>query len=448
MKVGIYIRVSTEQQIENYSIPLQLERLKAYCQSKGWTNITEYIDAGYTGSNIDRPALTGLLDNLDRIDAVVVYRLDRLSRSQKDTLYLIEERFLPKNVEFISVSETIDTTTPFGRAMIGILSVFAQLERETITERMRSGRYKLAKDEGYWAGGADANPAGYTRKEKGRLEVNEEGEMVTRIFKEYLLLKSIGKIQTKFKKEGIPVWRYSRYSRLLRNRLYLGEVSFGGEWFKGSHKPLTDIGTFDQVQALLEVNKGKNYGKIKKMYLSGIIECGKCGQNMTTWTSTGGKRVYQYYICRARRFPAEYPKKCMNKNWRQDKLDDVIFDAIENANINDFSKTGSIKKVNYSKLLNNIDKKIKKTLDLYVDGIMSKEALDNKINELSMAKKELEDQQKNYNLNIKKDVIDLLNLDRINIREASHDERATIIRALIKKVILTDNDVEIIWNVD
>ena len=143
MKVALYARVSTEQQIDNYSIPLQKERMKAFCVSKGWTDITEYVDGGYIEHQ--------------KINAVIVYRLDRLSRSQRDTLFLIEEMFLPNNVEFISISETIDTSTPFGRAMIGVMSVFAQLERETITERLRSGRFKMVRDEGLWAGGYREN---------------------------------------------------------------------------------------------------------------------------------------------------------------------------------------------------------------------------------------------------------------------------------------------------
>ena len=176
MKVALYARVSTEQQIDNYRIPLQKERMKAFCVSKGWTDITEYVDGGYSGSNLNRPALQQLQKDIEhqKINAVIVYRLDRLSRSQRDTLFLIEEMFLPNNVEFISISETIDTSTPFGRAMIGGMSVFAQLERETITERLRSGRFKMVRDEGLWAGGSDASPYGYTRLKRGKLVVKEE----------------------------------------------------------------------------------------------------------------------------------------------------------------------------------------------------------------------------------------------------------------------------------
>ena len=175
MKVALYLRVSTEQQIENYSIPLQQERMKSFCLSKGWDNVKEYVDAGYSGSNLDRPALKQLQKDIKnkKINIVIVYRLDRLSRSQRDTLYLIEEVFLPHEVEFISLSETIDTTTAFGRAAIGVLSVFAQLERETILERLRSCHHKMVREEGLWSGGSATAPYGYTRLSRGELVVNE-----------------------------------------------------------------------------------------------------------------------------------------------------------------------------------------------------------------------------------------------------------------------------------
>ena len=271
MRVAIYCRVSTEQQVDNYSIDFQKERTKAFCASKGWEKVTEYIDGGFSGSNTQRPALQKLIEDINqkKVDVVIVYRLDRLSRSQRDTLYLIEELFLPNNVEFISLNETIDTSTPFGRAMIGILSVFAQLERETITERMKSGRYKRTKDNGYYAGGL-VNPLGYTVKEHGILEINEEeAEIVKVIYQEYIKLQSVRLVQKKLKELGYPVPRYQRISLTLRRRLYIGEVSFGNEYFPGAHQPIIDIETFEKVQKIINANRGYNYGKTKTATLSG-----------------------------------------------------------------------------------------------------------------------------------------------------------------------------------
>ena len=172
MLVFGYARVSTDNQLENYSIEEQTERLKAYCAAKGWTLLQTYVDGGYSGGNTDRPALQEMLSAIreNKIDAVVVYKLDRLSRSQKDTLTLIEDDLLSHGADFVSINENFDTSTPFGRAMIGILSVFAQLEKDQITERFTMGRIGRGKA-GYFHGGGNP-PTGYDYID-GKLVVNE-----------------------------------------------------------------------------------------------------------------------------------------------------------------------------------------------------------------------------------------------------------------------------------
>ena len=117
--VALYVRVSTDIQVDGYSIDEQIERLEKYCDANRWIVYNKYIDPGYSGSNMDRPGLTDMIKDIrhKKIDLVLVYKLDRLSRSQKDTLYLIEEEFLPNGVDFISMTENFDTSSPFGRAM-------------------------------------------------------------------------------------------------------------------------------------------------------------------------------------------------------------------------------------------------------------------------------------------------------------------------------------------
>ena len=140
-----YVRVSTEHQRENYSIAEQTDRLTAFCAAKDITIGRIYTDGGYSGGTLRRPATAGYAVPSPEYDVVIVYKLDRLSRSQKDTLLLIEDYFLAKQVDFISVCENFDTSTPLGRAMIGMLSVFAQLEKEQITERFTMGRLAPGK---------------------------------------------------------------------------------------------------------------------------------------------------------------------------------------------------------------------------------------------------------------------------------------------------------------
>ncbi|HAO6334814.1 TPA: recombinase family protein, partial [Listeria monocytogenes] len=225
MKAAIYIRVSTQEQIENYSIQAQTEKLTALCRSKDWDVYDIFIDGGYSGSNMNRPALNEMLSKLHEIDAVVVYRLDRLSRSQRDTITLIEEYFLKNNVEFVSLSETLDTSSPFGRAMIGILSVFAQLERETIRDRMVMGKIKRI-EAGLPLTTAKGRTFGYDVIDT-KLYINEEEakqlQMIYDIFEEE---KSITTLQKRLKKIGFKVKSYSSYNNWLTNDLYCGYVSY------------------------------------------------------------------------------------------------------------------------------------------------------------------------------------------------------------------------------
>ena len=168
-----YARVSTQEQVkEGYSIDEQIERLRSYCEAMGWNRFKIYVEAGASGGNMNRPALQEMLKDIrsGMIEKVVVYKLDRLSRSQKDTLNLIEDEFLAHGVDFISMCENFDTSSPFGRAMVGILAVFAQLEREQIKERMNMGREARAK-EGKWVGVGNS-PVGYDYID-GALQINE-----------------------------------------------------------------------------------------------------------------------------------------------------------------------------------------------------------------------------------------------------------------------------------
>lgn len=227
IKGACYVRVSTENQLENYSIEEQISRLKAYCQAKDITIVKIYTDGGYSGGTIDRPALQQMLKDINygEIDIVVVYKLDRLSRSQKDTLMLIEDYFLANKVDFLSINENFDTSTPFGRAMIGILSVFAQLEKDQITERFTMGRVGRAKN-GYFHGGGYA-PTGYDYVD-GQLLVNEyEAIQVKDLFERFANGHSLhncwlymqNKYTTKY-----GAWKSETLVRnVLKNELYIGK---------------------------------------------------------------------------------------------------------------------------------------------------------------------------------------------------------------------------------
>jgi site-specific DNA recombinase len=450
MKAAIYIRVSTQEQVENYSIESQRERLEAFVKAKGWITYETYIDGGYSGSNIERPALQKLLKDLHKIDVVVVYRLDRLSRSQRDTLSLIEEHFLTNNVDFVSITETLDTSTPFGKAMIGILSVFAQLERETITERMRMGLVKRA-EAGLRVMGGDYDPAGYKRNE-GLLElVPEEAEHIQKAYDLYEQYHSITKVQKRLKELGYSVWRFRRYRDILANRLYCGYVAFAGKYYKGLHEAIITEEQFERVQKLLSRHKGSNAHKAKASLLSGLIICGNCGEGYLTYQSKDKvikDKYYRYYICRARRFPSEYDEKCMNKIWNYKKLEELIIREIENLATKKEVTEKEVTQINYNTLLKKVDNKIERLLTLYIDpdSNFSKDLLDKQVAKLDEEKRriyELKEIQENQLQNSISS--DQLQQYKIDLSAADFPTKQAIVQKLIEQITIYGDDVEITW---
>lgn len=447
-KAAIYIRVSTQEQVENYSIEVQKERLEAFCKAKNWDIYNIYIDGGYSGATIERPDLKRMLNDLCNIDAVVVYKLDRLSRSQKDTLELIEDYFLKNNVDFVSVTETLDTSTPFGKAMIGILSVFAQLERETIAERMRMGHIKRA-EEGLRGMGGDYDPAGYARV-NGQLEIKEhEAKHIQRAFDLYEQYHSITEVQRILKEEGFPVWRFRRYRDILSNKLYIGYITFAGNVYKGQHKGIVPVEQFERVQLLLNRHKGNNAHKAKRSLLSGLLKCNYCGESFVSYSTGISKRnpkKYYYYICRARRFPSEYNEKCMNKNWNRSKLEKIIINELKNIS---FTKSKTQKKeptVDYEKLIKNIDNKMSRLVALYASNTnITKDLLEEQIEKLNVEKEQLIQKQHSVIDNTQTIPDDMLHNIKADFESIAFKDKQAIIQKLIREIYIDGDNVIIDW---
>lgn len=237
----IYIRVSTEaQEAEGYSLEEQERLCKAAIESKEWEYIRTYTDGGFSGKTVDRPALQEMLKDVKSgmLDAVMIYKLDRLSRSQKDTLTIIEDYLLPNKVDIVSLKETLDTSTPWGRAMIGILASFNQLDRETIVMRTTMGRRAKAKTGGY-AGGRV--PIGYKVKNKELVIDDREAWIVREIFKMRRQKKSHRKIAEELEERGVlgrerkPIGYTTVGSILSHEEFYKGVTSYAGITAQGKH---------------------------------------------------------------------------------------------------------------------------------------------------------------------------------------------------------------------
>lgn len=398
--VACYCRVSTENQIENYSIEEQKERLEAFCKAKGWSKPEMFVDPGFSGGTLERPALRNLLNNVKRgkFQTVVVYKLDRLSRSQKDTLYLIEDVFNKYNVSFVSVCENFDTGTPFGKAMIGILSVFAQLEKDQITERFTMGRIGRAKN-GLFHGGGNA-PTGYDYID-GHLVVNElEAIQVREVFDRFLNGESIHSIQ-RFMNEKYGNWSsHTLVYNVLKNSLYIGKVKFSGIEYDGEHKPIISDKTFFEAQLLMSKHSSENAQKTPfraNFLLSGLLFCGSCGARY--------HGNHGYYKCYSR---AKSDKKyiidpdCKNPNLKISELDDFIRSEITRVAVNPSkipdgvpTKPKSDDKRIFKKRLAEITEQQNKLIDLFQASGIPLESVTGKLRELeserAMLEKQLDD---------------------------------------------------------
>ncbi len=286
---ALYLRVSTEAQAdEGYSLAAQKEKLEAYCRMKGVESFRSYVDGGFSGSNLSRPAVTELVEAIrgGAVERVVVYKLDRLSRSQKDTLYLIEDVFMPHGVDFVSINENIDTGSPYGRAMIGILSAFAQLERENIFMRTRMGMVERVK-QGYWPGGGKI-PFGYDYDpQKGILVPNADADTVREIYARYLEGQSTGRIAREL---GL---RYEHLvTQILGRESNTGVIVYRGERYQGRHEPLITHDVFERAQRRLKKTNRPKAAEAGKL-LTGLLVCGHCGAKMRyqKWGRAGDKIV-------------------------------------------------------------------------------------------------------------------------------------------------------------
>jgi len=245
--VGIYIRVSTEEQAKSgMSLAAQTEKLKAYCSVNEWPFII-YEDAGISGSTItDRPALSKLLDDCknNKIKIVLVYKLDRLSRSLRDIILTIDE-LREYKVDFVSVTEQIDTTTAVGQLMFHMIGAFAEFERNITKERIALGMNKKASD-GYNQSRA---PFGYYFEDGIMIKHPEDSEIVKNIFEDYIKERSIGTVAKKYN-----IHR-SLVHRILNNIIYLGQIKWKGAALQGSHDPIIDLPMFEAVKDILKCNQ-------------------------------------------------------------------------------------------------------------------------------------------------------------------------------------------------
>ena len=318
-RCAIYTRKSTDEGLEKAfnSLDAQREACAAYVLSQaheGWEMVNEhYDDGGWSGGNMARPALQQLLADVaaGKVDVIVVYKVDRLTRSLADFARIVEA--LDKaGASFVSVTQAFNTTTSMGRLTLNVLLSFAQFEREVTSERIRD-KVAASKRKGMWMGGPV--PLGYGLQNRKLLIDEIEAETVRLIFRRYLALRSVGALADELATSGVRTkvrpfangrcvggvsFSKGSLAQLLQNPLFAGKVRHRGEFYDGEHDAIVDPAVWDEVQQLLATNRrDRLHGKRVRSpsLLTGLITDAD-GRPMTPVFTTKGSRQHRYYVTR------------------------------------------------------------------------------------------------------------------------------------------------------
>ena len=337
MKAAIYTRVSTDGQaeVEFNSCETQEIKIRSFISSQNDIEVYKvYSDQGYSGANIDRPALQEMLADIrqGKINSVMSYKIDRLTRSPKD-FYQLVEIFEQFNVSFISVTERFDTSTPSGRLLRNIMLTFGQFERELISERIRDKMFERAK-KGMWNSGN--TPFGYKRENKMLIIEPKEAEIIRLIYEIYVSTGSLITVYKNLKdkkqyyRKGLPL-TMTRIGFILRNILYTGKITYKGSIiYKGLHEAIISETLFEEAQKFhhwrYKGRKVANYA-----LFPGSIRCKECGSIMSaifTNKNKNGRRVrYFYYRCSG--IVKRDKSFCNTRTVSVDRLDEFVVDNLD-----------------------------------------------------------------------------------------------------------------------
>ncbi|NOT40321.1 MAG: recombinase family protein [Alphaproteobacteria bacterium] len=321
LRCAIYTRKSTEEGLDQAfnSLHAQREACEAYVKSQageGWALVrTIYDDGGYSGGSMERPALQSLLTEIDggHVDVVVVYKVDRLTRSLTDFAKIVE-RFDKRGVSFVSVTQSFNTTTSMGRLTLNVLLSFAQFEREVAGERIRD-KLSASRKKGMWMGGSV--PMGYDVVQRKLVPNPTEAEKVRQIFRRYVELGSTRELRLALKADGIVSQRrtaesgrttggnpFSRgaLNHMIRNRVYVGEVFYKGGIYPGQHEAIVDRPLFDEAQAVVDEKRRVKLHRpstTQKFPLTSLIFDDRGHPMAPSQSQKGGNRRYRYYVSRA-----------------------------------------------------------------------------------------------------------------------------------------------------
>lgn len=465
MQAALYVRVSTLEQVtDGYSIGVQKEKLSAYAAAQSYDITDIYSDEGFSGKDLHRPAIERLLVDVKngKVNTVLIYKLDRLSRHVKDVLELVE-LFDKYSVSLYSLTEQLDVSSPFGRAALKMSATFSELERETIVERMQMGKDARARSGKYTCPGK--SPFGYKLdKEHDRMEiVPEEAEAVRDMYAKYIEGYTFRKLYT-YCREKYPDIRFFSNSMcckpVIERPLYAGYFYHNGELIKATnYEPIISYETYLQAQEAVKRNTTKREHDNTPYLLTGLVYCAKCGRafcgKRRAHKVNGYERsVYYSYGCTARikYSKADHGMPCNNELYPVDELDKIVCDAVENLKFEEFTtpqaSTGLIDKL----LLENGEYKKQKErlLDLYLNEAIDKDTYTQRFDDINarIAKNMTVIETEKQTLAASPTVsIEYLKQRQRQFPIATKKEKRRLLQQLIKQIVIDGENVTITWNV-
>lgn len=380
MRCAIYRRVSTDEQAEKgFSLENQRLRLESFAISQGWSVIGDYVDDGFSAKDTNRPDFMRLMNNLDNIDIVLVYKLDRFTRSVKD-LNEVLEVFNDRNVSFKSATESIDTSSATGRMILNMIGTAAQWERETISERVKDVLTKM-REKGIFPTGKP--PYGYSiDKDRRIMQIPEEVEIVRYIFKS-ALTNGQKQIAKQLREVGSKTyhgaeWYGSNVGRMLKNPFYCGYLNVENELVpivNEGYEPIITLEEFNIVQKIMK-KRLNNQARRKSDAIypfSGIVVCPSCGRFLSgdrvrKKLASGEYKYYYYYKCAAHK-----NHLCVQKSIAVNKIDSAFSHFISNSfHTNDIQIDDGNDIKTSEKTLVTLEKKLSRLKELYIDGDIEK----------------------------------------------------------------------------
>lgn len=437
-----YLRVSTEAQTEKYGLDMQKQKILEYCDREGVVIDKWYIDGGYSGSKLDRPQITELLDDSEKglIAKVFIYKLDRMSRDVIDTLNLLY-RFLPKyGVQVVSMTEDLRFENPMDKVMIGVNAIMGQYEREIIYMRTRAGMKERVKN-GLWMGGGRIPWGYYYDRNDGILHPNpEQAAMVRKAYEMYAdgyACDKIAKILG-FKGERIV-------TEILKRKSNIGIIQYKGEEYKGKHEPIVSDELFYEVQECMK-RRHTNSHIANDHMLTGLCYCGRCGARMRyqKWGKYHKLVCYSQYGESGKQYMIKDPN-CNNKKAMAKRVEEEVEDCFKQFVID--LENGKKQESHKGFIENSIQKcnsKIKKLYSLYAEND-SDNLLDVIKNEEKRLKELKKDLQEEVEKEFSDDKFDLDKIKKVSDMWGAlgSKERNKVLKLCVEKIVIDGEDIEV-----